>query len=275
VSKLLFWYDGQLLQGNSLELALNDPGLLYGATVFTTLRVYHQSLEHPLTNWTAHGDRLYSSLQTFGWQLPDWERVRQGAENLLASYPVLRITLFPDGREWITGRGLPANLAERQQQGITAWLGDAPEFIRSLPGHKTGNYLPAWLALQKAQQLGATEAILVDESGNWVETSTGNLWGYQQGSWWTPPLAAGILPGVARSQIINWLNDHQPVQEEVWDRELVRNFEAIAYTNSVVEVIPIHTVITTTTPLTYNSQHGSLEFLRSLYKAENYSRFFH
>jgi len=37
----------------------------------------------------------------------------------------------------------------------------------------------------------------MDESGNWLETSTGNLWG---GGWWTP-LAAEIAPGVVRSQL--------------------------------------------------------------------------
>ncbi|MEW6498638.1 MAG: 4-amino-4-deoxychorismate lyase, partial [Cyanobacteriota bacterium] len=116
----MFWYNGQLMDGSTLELAIDDPGLLYGATVFTTLRVYQQSLNHPLTHWQRHCSRLLSSLQTFGWQLPDWQRLREGAEVLSTSYPVLRITIFPDGREWITGRFLPPDLGQRQQQGITA-----------------------------------------------------------------------------------------------------------------------------------------------------------
>ena len=241
----MFWYNGQLICGSSLELAIDDPGLLYGATVFTTLRVYQQSLNHPLTNWRNHCDRLTCSLQTFGWQLPDWQRLCNGAEQLSASYPVLRITIFPDGREWITGRFLPSDLAQRQQQGITAWLADAPEYQRSLAVHKTGNYLSTWLAGQAARQLGAAEAILVDATGSWLETSTGNLWGWQEDSWWTPPLEAGILPGVVRSQLIDWLKAGQyKVQEATWDTNRVVNFEAIAYTNSVMEVIPIHTVLT-------------------------------
>ncbi|HCF27363.1 MAG TPA: 4-amino-4-deoxychorismate lyase, partial [Cyanobacteria bacterium UBA11049] len=55
---------------------------------------------------------------------------------------------------------------------------------------------------------GAGEAILVDANGNWLETSTGNLWGWQNGCWWTPPLEAGILPGVVRQQLINWCQNH-------------------------------------------------------------------
>lgn len=238
----IFWYSGNLIQGKTLEIAIDDPGLLYGATVFTTLRVYDRDLDHPQTHWLAHLHRLTSSLQTFDWQLPDWEQVRQGAELLKAHFPVLRITLFPDGREWITGRNLPIDLTERQQEGIAAWVAEGGE--RSLPTHKTGNYLAAWLALNQAQKYGAKEAILIDESGNWLETSTGNLWGWRDGRWWTPPLEAGILPGLMREQLIARLDaKNETVGEEPWTADFVAGLEALAYTNSVVEIVPIHTIL--------------------------------
>jgi branched-subunit amino acid aminotransferase/4-amino-4-deoxychorismate lyase len=250
----IFWDDGNLIQAKTLELAIDAPGLLYGATVFTTLRVYEDSLDHPQTNWIGHLRRLRSSLQTFDWQLPDWERVRQGAELLKAHFPVLRITIFPDGREWITGRNLPVNLIEKQQYGIAAWVAERGDSTRSLPTHKTGNYLAAWLALNQAQKYGAKEAILIDESGNWLETSTGNLWGWRDGKWWTPPLEAGILPGLMREQLIARLHaENEIVGEEPWTADFVAGLEAIAYTNSVVEIVPIHTILRnrTTSPTTH------------------------
>ncbi|NER97064.1 MAG: aminotransferase class IV, partial [Symploca sp. SIO1B1] len=156
---------------------------------------------------------------------------------------------------------------QRQQQGVTAWLADTPELLRSLPTHKTGNYLTAWLALQQARQQGAQEAILADARGNWLETSTGNLWGWQEGCWWTPPLAAGILPGTARSQLMSWLQKQGLViREAVWNQELLLGFKAIAYTNSVIEIIPIHTILTPHQNLTYESSHPSLEQLRSFFR---------
>ena len=261
----MFWYDGQLIQGDSLELNIFDPGLLYGATVFTTLRVY-ESLKHRLTHWQAHCDRLAFSLQTFGWQLPDWEQVQQGAEALLPHYRVLRIVVFADGREWIVGRFLPKDLEERQQ-GVTAWLAE-DSFKRSLTTHKTGNYLGAWLAQQQAQRFGAQEAILTDAEGNWLETSTGNLWGWQDNCWWTPPLEAGILPGVVRAQLLQWFSQRQiPVKQAPWSRELVKRMEAIAYTNSVVEVIPFHTVIAQQSR-SINPSHPALDQLRAYFRAE-------
>jgi len=262
----IFWYNGKLIYSQTLELNINDPGLLYGATVFTTLRVYNNSLDSSLTNWLHHCDRLIFSLQAFGWQQPNWKRLRQGAEAIIPYFPVLRITVFPDGREWITGRLLIPDLTERQKNGIVCSLA-MPNFARSLANHKTGNYLSAWLAKTNAQNLNADEAILVDQAGNWLETSTGNLWGWLDGSWWTPPIE-GILPGVMRTQLINWLSSTgQFVKEEPWTPELVNKFEAIAYSNSVVEIIPIHTVIQPDGKLEYNPHHSSFQQLRQLFLA--------
>jgi 4-amino-4-deoxychorismate lyase len=247
-------------------LNIDDPALLYGATVFTTLRVYNNSLDNKLTYWRSHCDRLKFSIQSLGWHLPDEERLRQGAETIMAQFPVLRMTIFPDGREWIIGRSLPLNLTENQKKGIISSLA-SPEHYRCLPTHKTGNYLSAWLAKANAQKLEAQEAILVDSAGNWLETSTGNLWGWRDSSWWTPPLAAGILPGVVRGQLVDWLLKQQLVREEPWTPELVKGFEAIAYSNSVVEIIPIHTVIQRTGKLEYNPHHPSFQQLRMFFIA--------
>lgn len=245
---------------------------MYGATVFTTLRIYDRSLDYPLTNWKRHCDRLLSTIHAFGWQEPAWQRVRQGTEILLQDFPLLRVTIFADGREWITGRNLPADLTEKQQHGIAVSLVSGEEFQRFLPAHKTGNYLGAWLARTTAQQMATSEAILVDTTGNWLETSTGNLWGWQDGNWWTPPLAAEILPGVMRSQLINWLkSQNQSVIEKPWTPDVVENMEAIAYSNSIVEIVPIHSVLEERgkegkLTLRYDPYHPAFEQLKGLFQ---------
>lgn len=262
----LFWYDGKLIAGNAITFALNDPGWLYGATVFTTLRVYQQSLTHPLTNWQAHCDRLLNSLQTFGWEIPDWQRLQQGASQLLQFFPVLRIAIFPDGRELITARVLPPDLLERQQQGITAMLASQPIWRRDLAAHKTGNYLAPWLALQQARQQDTKEVILVDNQGNWLETSTGNLWGWRDGCWYTPTLNQGILPGTVRALIISWLrNSEQNVQENVWDDNFVQTLKAIAYSNSLVEIVPIRAVMKEQHTFNYEYSVQFTEQLRNFF----------
>lgn len=255
-----YWYNGSAIESDQIQLSITDPGLIYGATTFTTLRVY-QSLDHALTNWTGHCDRLKSTIVAFHWQLPNWDNIRSGAEWLSTYYPVLRIVVFPDGREWITGRALPLDLIERQQKGIIAWIAE-PELSRSLPQYKTGNYLAPWLALQTAQRFNAQEAILTDSEGHWLESTTGTLWGWKDGAWWTPPLSNGILPGLLRSHLIKSLNN---VIEETWSPKLVKEFEAIAYTNCVMEVIPIHTVLAQEMRYQYVSEHSSFQRLRDCF----------
>ncbi|WP_313890590.1 aminotransferase class IV [Planktothricoides raciborskii] len=258
VTLQIFWYQGKLQDSGTLELRIDDPGLIYGATVFTTLRVYGGSLDHPRTNWIAHCDRLKHSLNIFGWAEPDWQQIREGAEAMIPHWSVLRVTIFPDGRELIMGRSLPADLAEKQQQGISVVVWDAPQFRRSLPDHKTGNYLACWLALQGAKQQGADDAILVDDRGRWLETSIGNLWGWRDGHWWTPPLPAGILPGLMRSQLIDWLTSQgELVQEQPWTADLIRGFEAMAMSNSVMELVPIREVRAGSEILRY-PDHGAV-----------------
>ncbi|WP_407884619.1 aminotransferase class IV [Scytonema sp. NUACC26] len=269
----MYWYNGQLIKSKTIELAIDDPGLLYGATVFTTLRVYDGSLDSRLTHWRSHCDRLKSNLESFGWQLPSEQRLRQGALSIAAHFPVLRMTVFPDGREWIIGRNLPEGLIEKQNHGILAYQAK-PELSRCLPDSKSGNYLGAWLAKSIAQQLNAQEAILVDEKGNWLETSTGNLWGWLDGSWWTPRASGEILPGIMRGELVKWLRQEGlVVREEPWTSNLVRKFEALAYSNSVVETVPIHTVSSPVGKLEYNPHHPCFQQLRMFFVSTTGAKF--
>ena len=251
----MYWYCGKSIESQTIELAIDDPGLLYGASVFTTLR------SDALAVYDRHYDRLQSSLSDLDWHQPDWERVRSGVEYLAPHFPVLRITIFPDGRELITGRDLPPNLATWQQEGVTVIIADR-KYTRSLPQHKTGNYLAPWLALQQARSRNIQEAILTNDCGDWLETTTGNLWGYRDGCWYTPPVSAGILPGIARSQIIEYLQQqNRSVVEMTWDAEWVKDLDAIGYSNSVIHLLPIHTVISPMGKLDYTTHHPEMEWL--------------
>jgi 4-amino-4-deoxychorismate lyase len=247
----MYWYDGKAIESSEITLDITDPGLLFGATVFTTLRVYNDSIESPKTAYYLHCQRLATSIKELNWCQPDWERLKVGASTLALCFPVLRMTIFPDGRELITGRNLPPQLELWQQQGVTAIIAERV-YSRSLPNYKTGNYLAPWLALQSARSQDIQEAILTNDRGDWLETTTGNLWGYRDDCWYTPPLSAGILPGIARSQTIDQLQQHhRPVRELEWKADWVKDLHAIGYSNSVVGFIPIHTILTPT---------GKLEF---------------
>ncbi|MEL6462736.1 MAG: aminotransferase class IV [Cyanobacteria bacterium J06621_15] len=258
----MYWFNGKLIESETIQLPINEPGLLFGATIFTTIRVYEKSLDHRLTHWEAHQKRLIYSVKNLGFQQPSWQNIRRGTEILINNYPIIRITLFPDGKEWITGRLIPENLKEEQKNGVSVTIPLWSQY-RSLPSHKTGNYLAPWLERKNALQKNCREAILTDAAGNWLETTTGNLWGWCDECWFTPPLSTGILPGIMREQIINWLRDHQyQVKEQPFTNQLVQKFVSLAYTNCVVEILPIHQVIHPVVKLQYDPRHDSFKKLR-------------
>jgi 4-amino-4-deoxychorismate lyase len=247
----MYWYAGKQIVAQTIELNISEPGLLYGATVFTTFRTDNLSV----SVYKIHCQRLRSSILELGWCKPDWKQLERGVKSLISEFSVLRITIFPDGCELITGRDLPPQLSTWQREGVTVIIADL-QYTRSLPQHKTGNYLAPWLALQQARNQNIQEAILINDRGDWLETTTGNLWGYRDNCWYTPPLSARILPGIMRSQIITRFQQQNiQVVEREWNTEWVKSLESIGYCNSVINFIPIHTVITAVGTLNYAIQH--------------------
>lgn len=259
-----YWFAGQLYENEQIAIAPSHPALAYGASVFTTMRVYEKDLAHPLTAWQMHCDRISQSLQAFHWPTPDWQRITAGCHTLMKQYPVLRLAVLTDGNELITGRSLPPNLTQQQHEGVTVWVAQGRQYRRSLPEHKTGNYLPCWLAMQAAKTHGARDAILINDADEWLESSTGNLWGYQAGRWYTPPLSAGLLPGIARARLLKTL-DNKAITDAPWAPELVTKFDCLVYSNCVVGIIPIHTVLLGNIKLNYSSTHEGLSLLRQMF----------
>ncbi len=77
-----------------------------------------------------------------------------------------------------------------------------------LPAHellaqfKNANKLPQILARAEADAAGADEALLRNTRGRVVEGTTSNLFWVRGGIVCTPPLAAGVLPGVTRMAVL-------------------------------------------------------------------------
>lgn len=67
---------------------------------------------------------------------------------------------------------------------------------------KNANKLPQILARAEADAKGADEALLLNVEGRVVEGTTSNLFWVNGGKVCTPPLAAGILPGVTRLTVL-------------------------------------------------------------------------
>jgi branched-chain amino acid aminotransferase len=106
---------------------------------------------------------------------------------------------------------------------------------------KSGNYLPAVLAVGEARRRGAHEAILCTAEGALAEGASSNVFLVKAGCVFTPALAVGILPGITRAHVLSLCR-----QEGIEAREVERLLPAdlraadeAFITSSVRGVLPV------------------------------------
>ena len=232
---MFVFLNGKIIAEESAVVSIFDRGFLYGDGLFETLRVVNGQ---PF-RWAQHVERLQHGADFLKIKLPFAPAVLRGfAAELIAKNQMpdslLRLTLSrgvgvrgysPKGAEQPTlvmtlhpAPGTPASGAARWSPSFSL-SGDTLKrelqlgwkLITSslrLPAgdpiarFKTANKLAQILARAEADAAGADEALLLDTSGHIAETSGGNLFWIERGAVCTPPLAAGILPGVTRAVVL-------------------------------------------------------------------------
>lgn len=70
------------------------------------------------------------------------------------------------------------------------------------PMIKSNNLLNNALAAQEAYGRGAEEALMLNQAGELAEGSQTNVFVVADGAVWTPPLSAGLLPGITREFVL-------------------------------------------------------------------------
>jgi branched-chain amino acid aminotransferase len=117
--------------------------------------------------------------------------------------------------------------------------------IRNHPGTvspliKSNNLLNNALAMQEAVRRGAFEGVMRNYRGELAECTTANLFIVKNGEVLTPPLDAGLLPGITREFVLEIGADKAiPVRETVLhDADLFGADEAFL-TSSTRELVPI------------------------------------
>jgi branched-subunit amino acid aminotransferase/4-amino-4-deoxychorismate lyase len=106
----------------------------------------------------------------------------------LAQKPRVLMTLHP----------LPTKSAEGWRLITSSFRVLADDPINQL---KTGSRVRSVLARAEAEERGAEEALLLNERGEMTEGAATNVFCVQGGIVHTPPLAAGILPGITRAVV--------------------------------------------------------------------------
>ncbi len=108
---------------------------------------------------------------------------------------------------------------------------------------KSNNLLNSALAMQEAVRRGAFEGLMRNYRGELAEFSTANVFVVKDGAALTPPLEAGLLPGITREFLFEVGTDAGiQVREQVLRDPDVFGADEVFLTSTTREIVPIVTV---------------------------------
>lgn len=243
------WCNGQWLTSLDFPCSPMDRGTLHGLGLFETLL----ALDGAPVFSDRHLARLKQASNRLGWPLsmPDFYetavellvrngltagRARIRLSITAGSGPISNLTPGDDRLVWMTA--LPA---AELPASLTACLSPWPRNERSpLAGLKCASYAENLIALDHARRQGFDEAIFTNTAGHFCEAATANLFVVIDGKLFTPPLAAGCLPGITREVVIELATELEISCEErnLSPAELPQA-EEIFLTSSLCGVMPL------------------------------------
>jgi branched-chain amino acid aminotransferase len=246
--------DGSIVPEAEARIPVLDRGFLFGDSVYEVVRTY---AGEPF-GWPEHWRRLQRSAAALRLRLDLDEATvaRRIAATLAAAGPgdhYVRIVVT-------RGSGEAPNIDLAYATGAPCWLvmvrpltpmsGKAARLAiigrlrndrRALdPATKSGNYLNSVLGLAEAKDLGATDCVMLNQSGHVTEASTSNLFALIDGAWCTPPLDSGILAGITRALLLDFLSRHgEPVTERNITAVELRRAQEIFLSSTLRDLGPV------------------------------------
>ncbi len=242
--------NGVITAPEDARISVLDHGLLFGDSVYETLRTYHGK---PLL-FSRHFARLEHSARGIYLQLP-WSR----AETL----DQIRRTLLPGEsriRLMVT-RGIgelgadPETCADPTPIIIVVPLSTPSEQIykdgveviissvrrsQRFADIKSGSLMHQVLAFREAKSMGAYEAILLTADDKLSDGITSNIYLVRDGALMTPSHDAGIVEGITRGVVLDLAREMgMPVVEGFLSVKEIEKADEMFLTSTTREVVPI------------------------------------
>jgi branched-chain amino acid aminotransferase len=253
--------NGRITDERQAVISVFDHGFLYGEGIYETLRTY---AGRPFL-LDRHLRRLRNSARMIALDVPlsDAQLGLRVAETVAYAKPnadagdewYIRILVTrgigelsydpsatPAPSVVIIVKPLVETPAELQTNGVRAIISS---IVRNHPGSvnpmiKSNNLMNNALAMQEGLKQGAFEVIMRNYRGELTECSMSNLFVVKGGAVLTPPLSAGLLPGITREVIfeIGPAVRASVREETLSDDDLFRADEAFL-TGTTREILPI------------------------------------
>ena len=246
-------HNDQIQLASDLSLAPGQVGLLAGWGVFSTLRVS----DGVLFAWERHWARITRDARAFHVPLPeDSEQVRRKLVELVeanqAPNCTLRLVIVRNGGGLWAGpsNGRPSDVialtADSKEWGDSVKLSYVRQ-ARHAACEFAGTKITSWAMnltwLERAQERGFDEVILLNERGEVAECTSANIFIAHGSEVWTPPLSSGCLPGITRQVILEEIRvpGIRVIEKTVMPSDL-ENADEIFITSTTRSLLPVRQV---------------------------------
>jgi len=258
------WKNGKMIAWKDATVHALSHGLHYGTAVFEGIRCYDTQDGPAVFRLKDHMARLHTSAKAINMAIPHTvdelcSATREVIKvNALKSCYIRPISLFGVSGIGVNPIGYPVDTfiiafplgAYLGQDGVKNGIRVHTSSWRRTSGSSVpatakicGNYVNSALAVMEAKQNGFDETILLNEHGMVAEGSGENIFVVRNGSIVTPPLSAGILPGITRDSVMHLAKDmgHHVLEQNMTRAELYLAEESF-FTGSAAEVTPIREI---------------------------------
>lgn len=246
--------NGEFVRESDAFVSVDDGGWLHGAGLFETMH----AVNGQIFRLAAHLERLKRSAASLlvpieSGVLPDEDTFVELLELNHLTTARVRLTVTAGSMRGedaegaarfsvcITALPLTRYPPELYEKGVAVALCDhrvSPS--DPIAGHKTTSYLPRLLGLRRAQLAQCFEALWFTTTRHLAEGSITNVFIVKDGLLETPPLDTPVLPGVARSVVLELA---RTIDVEAQEVPLTINdlldADEILLTNSIIQVMPV------------------------------------
>lgn len=241
----------KLVDVDKAAVSVNDAGLLYGVGLFETMRAYNGEV----FCLDDHLDRLFYSAGRLSIAVAfDKEYIRDAIYKTLRTNGLrdarMRLTLtagsLQTGRQgqstlFITTTSIRPYASQFYEKGVLVVLSAFRQNSADpVHGHKTINYLPRMMALDRARSQGATESLWFTTDNRLAEGCISNVFLVKDSSLYTPSLETPVLAGVARKAICRLAGTGgiKLTEKDLYLPDCL-NADEVFLTNVIMQILPV------------------------------------
>ncbi len=258
------WMNGKLVDWDDAKVHVLSHVIHYGSSWFEGIRCYDTARGAAIFRLDEHLKRLENSVKIYRGEIPYSKKdLKQAVMDTIRANKMrscyIRPVVFrgygdvgvnPSNNPidtviavWDWGQYLGSGALDNGiDVCVSSWRRPEPDTFPTMA--KTGaNYMNSQLIKLEAMANGYTEGIALDSNGYISEGSGENVFVVMDGTLYTTPLHAAILPGITRATIIQIAKDAGiEVKEETMLREILYVAEEVFFAGTAAEITPIRSV---------------------------------